>query len=368
MMWFFFGFITISVAAVSSLFYRLSVSWHGDMLNTRGIPYEYDARIVKGSVRRIRVGVSCHQAFRFTLKPEGSFDQFSKAIGLTKECQTGDAKFDDAIYVLSDDLALHRKLQLNGKLRANILRLVAACEGGGRLREINAHNGRLWVVVKPSNSDQDEAARTGELIVPALNHLAGGFADGTAAAAVGRDPFPVRAACMLAISTGIAINAFVDGLHMSYGRFPFLIDQSAPYGAALTIGLGTVFLLVVAALAWMGRSSRAHLVLIELILIGTIGATVTAYSELRDFNIELDRAPPTVIAASVQQLYTTVSHHKGRTTKHCHLELLGWPTPTTLATREIDCDIYSRLKLGQQIGVEQHPGALGWPWVGIFRI
>jgi hypothetical protein len=367
-MWFFFGFITLGVAAISALFYRLSVSWHGDMLRTQGIRYEYDPRIVKGRVRSIRVGIACHEAFRFTLKPEGGFDQFSKAVGLTKECQTGDAKFDDAIYVLSDDLALHRMLQLDAKLRANILRLVAACEGGGRLREINAHNGRLWVVVKPSSNDQDEAERTGQLIVPALHHLAGDFATGTAAPGIGRDRFPFRAACMLAISTGLAINAFVDVLHMSAGLFPFMLDTSAPYGLALAIGLGTVFLLIVSALAWMGRSSRAHLVLIELILIGTIGATVTAYSELRDFNIELDHAPSTVIEASVQRLYTTVSHHKGHTTTHCMVELLGWPTPTARAAREIDCGVHARLMPGQPVGVEQHPGALGWPWVSAFRI
>jgi hypothetical protein len=126
-------------------------------------------------------------------------------------------------------------------------------------------------------------------------------------------------------------------------------------------------LLVIIALAWLGRSARTHLVLIELVLIGLIGATLTAYTEIHDFNIDLDHAAPVVIPAAVNQLYLTYSHSKNTTTTHCQLELRGWPTPTVGATREIGCEFYSQLKIGQPIDVVQHPGALGWAWVSAFR-
>jgi hypothetical protein len=146
-----------------------------------------------------------------------------------------------------------------------------------------------------------------------------------------RDPFPFRASCVLAISTGLALNGSFEWIRMAMGNFPFMLDPQAPIAWAVPAGLAAVAVLVMIALAWMGRSSRTHLVLIELLLVGTIGATLTAYAELRDLNIDLDRAAPAAISASVNRLYVTYSHHRNTTTTHCNLELLGWPTPTTLA-------------------------------------
>jgi len=368
-MWFFFGFITIGVAAVSSLLYRLSVSWHGEVLRTQGVLYEYAARIVKGRVLSIRVGVTCHAAYRFTLKPEGSFDQFSKEIGLTKECQTGDAKFDDAIYVLSDDLALHRKLQLDAELRANILRLLKACEGDGRLREINAYNGRLWVVVKPSSTDEDEAVRTGELIVPSLHHLAGDFATTSEAASIGRDPFPFRAACMLAISTGLAINGGITLVRTVPGDFPFMPDIFAPLPAALSISAVGVVALMVLTLWLVGRSARAHLVLIELLLVASFGVSATAYGELRDYNMEFDRQTE-LRYASVAGTYDTYTHSRRSSskTRHCHVRMIGWPEPERESTREMSCNFADALLHGTELEILTHPGALGWTWVSDIRL
>jgi len=118
----------------------------------------------------------------------------------------------------------------------------------------------------------------------------------------------------------------------------------------------------------MGRSARTHLVLIELVLIGTIGAVVTAYAELRDYDIDLDRGRPEMIDASIIQLYETYSHHKGKTTRHCHMTLQGWPMPADQRSREVDCDFYARISVGTSVDVEQYSGALGWRWVAAFHV
>ena len=54
-------------------------------------------------MRVFRLGLPCGSGFSLSLKPEGDLDRWSKAIGLTKECQTGDPAFDDTVYVLSDN-------------------------------------------------------------------------------------------------------------------------------------------------------------------------------------------------------------------------------------------------------------------------
>src|SRR5215471_5599513 len=113
-MWFFFGFITLGAFCISSLIWRRKVSWRGEEKVTSDGTYELGLTAYKGRVQTARIGVACGEGFSFTLTPEHGFDRFAKAIGLTEECQTNDADFDRAIYVVSDDRVLHRMLQMDG--------------------------------------------------------------------------------------------------------------------------------------------------------------------------------------------------------------------------------------------------------------
>jgi len=367
-MWFLFGFITLAAACISSLIWRRTVSWHGSSETTQGIPYEYKASITKGKVRLLYVGVPCSLNFGLTLRPEGTIDRVSKAVGLTKECQTGDQAFDDAIYVLSDDLAFHLRLQTDAGLRSNILRLKKACEGAGKLKAIHVYKGRIWVVVDPTTTNKEDAERSGRLIVPALNHLASDFADGPNAPAA-RDPFPFRAALVLAVSTGLAINGGI-GLARAYpGDFPYMLNAMAPVSLALTLGGAAILALIAFALWFMGRSSRTHLVLIELLLVGSFGAGASAYIELRDYNIEFDAGPPIVHQAQVSDKYETYTRRRrGGKTRHCHIVMRGWPSETELSPREMSCGFYESVHVGSVLDIQLHQGALGWPWVSAFVI
>ena len=368
-MWFLFGFVTLATACVSSLIWRRTVSWKGRSKINHGIPYEYEASTVKRRVQIIRVGVSCSSSFSLSLKPEGLVDRASKFIGLTKECQTGDSAFDDAIYVLSDDLAFHRMLQLNANLRSNILRLAEVCDAEGKLKAIHAYKGRLWVVVDPDTTDRDEAERIGHGLVPALHHLAADFIEKPSTAAEHRDPFPFRAMCVLAISTGLAINGGVSLVRMYPGDFPFMLQADAPVPLALLVAFATILALVAFALGFMGRSSRAHLVLIELLLVGSFGTVTTAYAELRDYNMEFDSKPPALHRAIIIDKYETYTRRRrGGKTRHCHIMMQGWPSATVSTHREMSCSFYEAVQVGTPIDVRLRSGALGWGWVENFDI
>jgi hypothetical protein len=368
-MWFLFGFITLTVACISSLIWRRTVSWHGESKSAQGISYEYEASTTKRKVRLIRVGVACGLNYSLSLKPEGTLDRWSKSIGLTKECQTGDHAFDDAIYVLSDDLAFHRRLQLDADLRSNILRLEKACDDVGKLKAIHVYKGRIWVVVDPDTRDQDKAEAAGQNLVAALNHLAGDFAEKPVAGGEARDPFPFRAACMLAISTGLAINGGI-GLARAYpGDFPYMLNYFMPLPWALLLGGASILALICFAVWFMGRSSRTHLVLVELLLVGSFGAIASAYMELRDYNMEFDASPPNVHRATVTEKYETYTRRRrGGKTRHCHIAMLGWPSETMATRREMSCDFYARVQVGTELDIRLHSGALGWGWVEDFVV
>jgi len=363
-MWFVTGFITLAVFCITSLFWRQKVSWRGERRHADGIDYEVSLTLIKGRLDHIRVGISCGDDFSFTLTRERLHDVVSKKIGLVEECQTGDIDFDREVYIRSDDRIVHRLLQTDPTLRAGLLELIDACPYG--LKSVEVHNGRLWIEAKPLGDSPEEAEVECARMAPLLKVAAERLKEPQSAVPESRDPFPFRAACLLAISTGLAINGFLSLFPLEPPPFPALVNPLAPLILAIPIGLCVSALLALAALAWLRRSARTHLVLIEILLAGSAGAVLTAYSEIRDFNIEHDTAAPSMIEASVTKL-TTSGRTWARRGRNYHAELAGWPTATEQASLKIPSRIFNRLQVGQSVAVEQHPGALGWAWVSDFH-
>jgi hypothetical protein len=365
-MWFLFGFITLGAFCIWSLRRRRDRAWRGE--ERRAGPHAYELRMTvkDGSVGHAEIGVRCRAGFSFALTPEDDFDRWGKAIGLTQECQTGDKRFDDAIYVQSGDPALHHLLQSDPRLRDAILTLQAECNRIlGGLRAIEVHGGRAWVSTIPRENDVADVEAGSTQLVPTLNAFAERLSRQRIGQAPGRDLFPLRAACLLAISTGLALYGGV-ALFLSVPIRPFVVmaNPAAPVSLAVPTGICIGALLALAALAWLRRSTRTHLVLLEVIFIGMPGAILTAYDRFHDFNIDLDRDAPAMIEAEITGLHETTA---GRRRRYCHMELSGWPSATRGASVEIPCYRYRRLSVGQRVDMEQHPGALGWPWVSDFH-
>jgi len=372
-MWFLFGFVTLGVACLSALAWRWKISWRGQVDDSLGIPYEYRLSVYERSVWRIRVGVACGRGFSFTLKPEGGLDRWSKAIGLVRECQSGDAAFDAAVYVASDDAVFHRMLQTDAALRSNIERVVRTGSATGKVSAIHAEKGRIWVEIEPdaghrATSRAQDAARD---IAPALIHLAADFRERPQDAARPPDRFFVRAAALLAISSGLAINGLFELARLSQsGDVPFMTDRLAPLPWAIAIGLIGAFGLAVLAVRFLGRSSRTHLVLIELLLVGSFGIATSAFAGLRDYNMEFDRAPAAIQKATITDRYDIYHKHRRRrvtsTTRTCHLGMLGWPSVTVSQVRSVSCGFYDRVMVGMSVDVRLREGALGWSWIENF--
>jgi hypothetical protein len=363
-MWFLFGFVTLAMACVSSFLWRRMASWSGESGLADGVPFEFRVSTSKGRVTGAQVGLTCADGFTFSLRRENTFDSWSKGIGLVRECQTGDLAFDKDIYVLSDDPVVHRLLQTDKALRAGIERVFDDCATGlGKPGSLYVHGGRIWIAATPTSKKRDAATEACRSVVAALKEVATRLNSGGVGLKDDRDPFLLRAACILAISTGLSINAGIEIFRLWGGDFPMLDDWTGPLPLALAIGLTIMFGLAAVALRVMGHSARTHLVLLELLLSGTFGATVSAYAELRDYNFEYDRGAPREIPATIGAHYTTHSR-KGGT--HYHLTIEGWPAGGS-ATIEVASSTFNRTESGQSVAVEEHPGALGWSWASGFR-
>jgi len=369
-MWFLFGFVTLGFACAGSLLLRRETTWRGTAALVDRMPYQY---AVTTSRRRmsfgrrangVRVGVDCTDGFTFSLRHESMLDAWSKGVGLVQECQTGDVDFDRDFYILSDDPVVHRLLQTDTVLRGAIERAFKDCDFRlGTPKAIYVHGGRLSLSASPRESDPDDVAAACGSVVAALTAIAERLNRGGIGLSDDRDPFPRRAACFLAISTGLAINGGIDLLHLYGPSFPALADSSAPMLIALAISVALILALAAAALQWMGRSARTHLVLFELLIAGGFGATVSAYSELRDYNIDFDHAAPRPVQAVISERYTT---HRSKGGTAYHLTLRGWPAGSHTAI-QVPYDVYDQLSLSQAVVVAEHPGALGWAWASGFQ-
>jgi len=363
-MWFLFGFVTLGVACVSSFLWRRMASWSGESGTADGVPYEY--RVSTSKHRRVtgaKVGVSCANGFTFSLRHEGAFDAWSKGIGLVRECQTGDIGFDKDIYVLSDDPVIHRMLQTDNQLRSGIQRVFHDCAAGlGKPKTVYVHAGRIWIDATPRSKDRDAATEACRSVVAALKEVAGRLNSGGMGLKDDRDPFLLRAACILAISTGLSINAAIEIFRMWGSDFPMLGNGAAPLPLALAIGIALILALAAVAVRVMGHSARTHLVLLELLLSGTFGATVTAYAELRDYDIEYDTRPARMVTVHVAERYIT--HHKHSTSYH--VRLIDWPAQGQSFSVPVSRTFYDGVSIGDRFDVEEHPGALGWPWARSF--
>ena len=103
-------------------------------------------------------------------------------------------------------------------------------------------------------------------------------------------------------------------------------------------------LLYLAHFVFLARSARAHLYLLELLLVGSLGAFSTAAIELREANIEWDRSPVVVREAVV--LNKSVSHSRKGGTRH-YLHVRDWRDPTDTRKVMVSRAFYDAVVPGQ---------------------
>ncbi len=361
-MWFLAGFITLAVFCLSSLFWRSRIYWRGKKRQADGIDYEIKLTLDKKQehVTRVEVGVACGDGISFTLTRERLHDVVAKQVGLIEECQTGDPAFDDTVYIRSDDRVVHRMLQTDRVLRESLLQLIDACPYG--LKSVEVYQGRLWMAAKPIGETPEDAEQECARLAPLLNRAAARLLEPTTPATPETQyPFPFRANCIRAISTGLGIRGFFSLFPLYPPPFPFMLNPLAPWIIAVPIGLCVFALLALAALAWLRRSARTHLVLIELFLVGMPGAMLNAYEMAHDFNIDRDRTSPSLSLATVTDL--DIDPGGRNTPTRYRVELQGWPTEAARTWLNVESRDYYELQIGSSVAVEQHPGAFGWAWV-----
>ncbi|MFC3686119.1 hypothetical protein [Hydrogenophaga luteola] len=366
-MWVALGFVTLVASVGYQWWMRWHYSWAGVEDNLAGILCKTKVRSRQGLDYGLLVGIDAPETFRFQLKREGGWDRFFKWAGLTHEHQFGYSGFDSLVYVESDDQHLFNSLAGNSQfLHAAQHMFAAQCEDRW-LKRIVCARGRLWMVIgcgdgytKTSRErNRDFAAN----LLPHLQHMQKELdACMPDASAVERDRYLVPAVVVLALSSGLALAGVISWARSLLSP-EFILDIEALKYSAWVVTACVVGSLALAALLSLKGSSRLHLVLTELALVGTFGAWSTSSSVLRDINVEFDLSP----ASHVQRTLVGKSVHKSKrffrpTSTTYLLQHQGWPGDTRKRSVAVSAATYEKASIGDTLEFEEHQGYFGWRW------
>lgn len=368
-MWFVFGFFSLIGFVVYALRQRATAKWFGMPSSVHRKAYQYEVVVQRVPFRTepksvgLRIGVTASTAYDFSLKPEKWRDWLSKFIGFSVEHQTGDAEFDKTVYILSNDARIHATLSQNAALRADILRVFkVVAPHSAVLKEVRCSGGRIWVHYKlKTELNRDKIPVLAGEVVPALSRLATDLARANVTGTPRLyDRFVLRAAIILAISTGLAVNGAVHLVRLYFIPIPFTVDNSTLILWSLYCGAGLLALLVLSVVLFLGRSARAHIVLLEVLLVGSLGAVLTSFVELRDLNMEWDQQP--AVSYEVSAVSKRISKGRRRPDRY-YVTISGWPDKNTTTEIRVPSSLYNRTDQGAALVLLQKPGFLKVPWV-----
>jgi hypothetical protein len=362
-MWSIFGLVYTLLGTLYILRRKMRASWKGDAGKLGSVDYRYEeVRNRSADLVGIRIGIESAVTSHFGIKREKGFDRLAKRLGLSTEFHTGNEAFDEHFYIVSDDPRLLSCLNGDTPIHANIQKLFELNgQYGVELQGILGAGNRLWLEFKSDGSfHRGLKTSIAELAVPTLTKLAADLANESIGQTRTFDRYAVRAALLLALSAALFTNAVFQFFRSRISLLPFTLDTGQLWFHSLLVGGAVVALLMAVTIAMLGRTSRAHLVLAEIVLIGSLGAWGTAMQELNDLNRELDPEPARSHVIKVQGKLKEKSR---KSTKYM-LYVADWRKPgAPSVTLNVPSYLYEAVGRGDYIALYQRPGYLGYAWV-----
>lgn len=368
-MWFVFGLITLISFSIYFGVRRYEARWRGTRsFFPREPAYEYEfVRKPKSkTIRQMIVGVDAPKEFDFTFKRESGLDRVFKWLGISVERQFSASDFDRLVYVVSNDHHLFDEVMDDPALLQTVTELFRLNHFDCRISHLHCRNGRLWVVFKVGSLFNDESnigrlSKAFPRVAESLQSVAGLLKQNLPKSmGARRDPFILRAVFVLAVSTGLVINGLLHAFRLMLFPGAFTVDTTQLWTYAALAGVGILVALITLAIYLLGRSARTHLVIIELVLIGALGAVLTAFTEIRDINMELDTSTVQRFEARILDMSINRSRRSG--TQH-YLHVMDWTGLEDKRRIHVSGDFYRQMQKGERVEIRQRSGLLGIRWV-----
>lgn len=293
-----------------------------------GTSYTSKIRTVKGNTKGFEIGMPRVTPTWIRLHAESAADRAFKAMGVANEVQTGDAQFDEKVYVTCDHPHVATVLTESKELRDAIVAMLDAgydkiffdgtyvraerkCDYTPTIRDLallHAVWAASWKLADAPPSRLGDRFLWKALVVEGVIWSIAGYAIGAA----------------------FEIAWAKEDLHIEKGA----LWKSGFIVAAIAFG---VLLLVIGL--WMRGSSRGHRVIIESAVVLTLGLPIASVQLVSDTNRSFDEAPPAVTERNFSQCEVREHHRRRRRTYSYHLHLNapaeGQPGPALPQTIEI---------------------------------
>jgi hypothetical protein len=356
-MWFAFGIVTLLVGSATSWYARVHHRWKGQAVRVDGHGVERRIGRSKTGAWMDRLGIAVPDGSPFRLRREGAHDRFFARLGIAAELPLRDRHLDGLVYLESEDRAIARWIDGDGELARELAALCAYEAHGHRVARVERVGARLWLVLDKVGDASPEAAMLD--LAPRLATVAA-WLQRAGPRSVERDAFVRRAALVLALNTGVALAgaALLVGTGLHYE----LLEPGRFFLATLPASLAALVLFAIAAFRWLGRTSRTHLVLIEIALVGTAGFLALGYGLARAANASWDDAPAQVLEIAEFDAVRYACGKGKRST--CH-QLRLPPLPELRGDSELDIDsfLYADLERATAVRLRLKPGGLGAAWI-----
>lgn len=370
-MWFALGFVTLAVSIGYQWWVRWHHSWRGTEEILGGVACQTKLRSFYGGlIYGLLVSVDAPESFRFELKRERLWDQFFKWAGLTVEHQFGHAGFDPLVYVASNDQHLFSSLKGNKDFLHAVQHMFAAQYQDHWIKKIVCARGRVWVVIGTSDwfekTSQERTREFAANLLPNLQRIQKAL-DACMPDSVpwSRDRYLIPTVAILSLSSGLAINGAISWARSFAAPSAFVLDTQPLTLHAWAVAACLVAALVLTTLLLLRESSRVHLVLLELALVGTFGAVTTSAIALRDANIEFDDSSPIqiekkLIGKSIKERKRLFKVKETRTIYS--LEYRGWQNDMSQRSVSVSASTFEKISIGDTLQFDQHAGYFGWRW------
>jgi hypothetical protein len=353
-MWFVLGLLCFAGIAWLLVHQRWNVDWRGNASGSG----RFKRYVNKGRLVTLRIGMATPSELDFELKRENWCDRLANRLGISQEPQVGAPGFDEQVYIISDDTRLTALLRQDRELLARVQALVGTSARGFLFKRLVCRRGQLWVNLKPQGKDVDEAGEI-QWALDELQALSEALPALPAWKQRGVDRRFLHTLVVLGISGALSINGMLQLFRMLVMHFPYTMDVAQLWSYALLAAFAIVGALLFATVLLLGRSARMHLVLGEVLLFGSFGAVCTAFTELRDFNMEADRGPPAELDATVLEKHFS----RGSKSTTYYLDISDWTGRGGSQRIEVSQSDYERFTMSMPVRVRQWPGSLGVRWV-----
>lgn len=358
-MWFAFGVTTLLASCFWFFVSRRRDSWKKASIYPG---YRVKKTFRKGRLTRLKIAVPAQTGPDLEIRPERLWDRLGKQIGLSKELQTGSVEFDRRLYLVAEDPRLTLLLRHEPKALALIERLFAeTTQLGLQARKLIYHNDKLWLELdvsgkqplqleEPISSQLQSISRYLAAALQATGGLQGNWLN----------RYRLAAVALLAISSGLLVHGLLHCYRIIQFPSPTILNVGELLWDSLILGLVLLGVLVGATLTLLWGSSRAHSVLLEILLVGSLGCALTAFVLLRDINYEFDRSPATATMAEVQDIYSKKGRRLARR-YYLSLNPIGAQSPPIQVS--VSQTLQRRVQKGQTLTVVLRSGFLGYHWV-----